>query len=60
MHLPTVPQLLTLLPSALATHSPPGPFPFPLRFNTTGTTTNLTLPTGPAPPSRLAPLETRP
>lgn len=49
MHLPTLPLLLTLLPSALAAHSPPGPFPFPFRFNTTGTTTNLTLPTGPPP-----------
>lgn len=49
MHLPTIPLLLTLLPSALAAHSPPGPFPFPFRFNTTGTLTNLTLPTGTPP-----------
>lgn len=49
MHLPTIPLLLTLLPSTLATHSPPGPFPFSLPFNTTGTLTNLTLPTGPPP-----------
>lgn len=49
MHLATIPLLLTLFPSTLATHSPPGPFPFSLPFNTTGTLTNLTLPTGPPP-----------
>ncbi|KAK0751288.1 hypothetical protein B0T18DRAFT_402185 [Schizothecium vesticola] len=42
MHVPTIPLLLTLVPSTLAAHSPP--FPFPFRFNTTGTNLNITLP----------------